>query len=109
MKLESLLGTDHKKRVILVDDHPMVSDQLRLLIQNEPGLVVCGQAADRAEALQSFESTCPHLAIVDLSLKNSSGLELIKDFHLRDPKLLVIVLTMHDEAEYGMRALQAGA
>jgi DNA-binding NarL/FixJ family response regulator len=96
-------------RILLVDDHPIVRDGLAEAINHEADLRVCATAEDRAEALDAIERTKPELAVIDLMLKNSSGLELIKDIHARWPKLLVLVVSMHDETLYAERVLRAGA
>ena len=97
-----------KKRILIVDDHPMMRDGLRQLIANEPDLEVAGEADDVAEALQQAEKLKPDLAIVDITLRSSSGLDLIKDLHIRSPQTAVLVLSMHDESLYAERVLKAG-
>ena len=96
-------------RVLLVDDHPIVRERIMEIINDEAGLTVCGEAEDRQEALEAIQATKPGLAIIDITLKNSNGLELIKDIHARWPKLLMLVVSMHDEALYAERVLRAGA
>jgi DNA-binding NarL/FixJ family response regulator len=98
-----------KKRILLVDDHPLLREGIAQLVNEQPDLQVCGEAEDRAGALALLEGARPDLAVVDLSLKDQSGLELIKDFKIRAPGLLVLVLSMHDESLYAERALRAGA
>jgi DNA-binding NarL/FixJ family response regulator len=98
-----------RARILLVDDHPMVRERLAEIINREPDLVVCGEAEDRHEALAAILARPPDLAIVDLTLKHSDGLELIKDIHRRWPKLKVLVVSMHDESLYADRAIRAGA
>ncbi len=102
-------GPSSPRRILLVDDHPLVRERLAELINEQPDLRVCGEAADRHEALARLAQGPPDLAIVDLSLRNSHGLELIKDLHARDPHLPILVVSMHDEALYAERALRAGA
>ena len=97
-----------KKRILIVDDHPMMRDGLRQLIANEPDLEVAGEADDVAKALQQAEKLKPDLAIVDITLRSSSGLDLIKDLHIRSPQTAVLVLSMHDESLYAERVLKAG-
>jgi DNA-binding NarL/FixJ family response regulator len=97
-----------KKRILIVDDHPMMRDGLRQLIANEPDLEVAGEADDVAEALQQAEKLKPDLAIVDITLRSSSGLDLIKDLQIRSPLTAVLVLSMHDESLYAERVLKAG-
>lgn len=98
-----------KKPVLIVDDHPLVRRGMAQLISNDPGLAVCGEASSIAEALTAAESTCPEVALVDLSLKDGAGLELIKEFASRYPALAVLVVSMHEEDLYAERALRAGA
>jgi DNA-binding NarL/FixJ family response regulator len=86
----------------------MMRDGLRQLIANEPDLEVAGEADDVAEALQQAEKLKPDLAIVDITLRSSSGLDLIKDLHIRSPQTAVLVLSMHDESLYAERVLKAG-
>jgi len=97
-----------KTRILIVDDHPMMRDGLRQLIANEPDLEVSGEADDAAGALREAEALKPDVAIVDITLRSSNGLELIKDLHIRSPKTAVLVLSMHDESLYAERVLRAG-
>ena len=96
-------------RILLVDDHPVVRDGLADAINHEPDLTVCATAEDRPEAMAAIERTRPDLVVIDLMLKSSSGLELIKDVHVRWPRLLILVVSMHDETLYAERVLRAGA
>jgi len=96
-------------RVLVVDDHPVVRQGLRLLIDHEPDLEVCAEAETAADALQAVAAHGPDVAIVDLSLKGASGLGLIKDLRVRHADLPVLVLSMSDEGVYAERALRAGA
>ena len=98
-----------KKRILLVDDHPLLRQGIGQLVNQQPDLVVCGEAENRAGAMSAAERTKPQLAVIDLSLKEEQGLELIKDFKVRFPDLLILVLSMHDEQFYAERALRAGA
>ena len=103
-------GTDKRKsRVFLVDDHPLVREHLTALIQREADLEVCGEAADAPGALTLIRARTPDLVILDISLKQSSGLELIKSLKEFWPNLPVLVLSMHDEMLYAERSLRAGA
>ena len=101
--------TKEKKRILLVDDHPLLREGIAQLINQQADLLVCGEAEDRFSALALLNGARPDLAVVDISLKDQSGLELIKDFKVRVPELLVLVLSMHDEQLYAERALRAGA
>jgi DNA-binding NarL/FixJ family response regulator len=96
-------------RILLVDDHPLVRERLAEIINREADLMVCGEAEDRSEALEVVKARRPGLVIVDLKLKNSDGLELIKDIHSRWPSLKMLVVSMHDESLYAERVLRAGA
>ncbi|HEY0549126.1 MAG TPA: response regulator transcription factor [Verrucomicrobiae bacterium] len=97
-----------KKKIFIVDDHPMMRDGLAQMIGNEPDLSVCGEAEDASEALAQIEKLKPDLAIVDITLRSSSGLELIKDLQIRLPRVPVLVISMHDESLYAERVLRAG-
>jgi DNA-binding NarL/FixJ family response regulator len=98
-----------KKKVLVVDDHPIIRERLAELINQQPDLNVCGEAEDAREALKAVESLQPDVAIVDITLKDTYGIELIKQLKERYPKLPILVLSMHDESLYGERALRAGA
>ncbi|MCL5745743.1 MAG: response regulator transcription factor [Acidobacteria bacterium] len=87
----------------------MFREGLRKVLQAEPDLVVCGEVASAAEALAAATTTRPDVAIVDITLDHSSGIDLIKDLELRWPGLPVLVLSNHDEALYAERCLRAGA
>jgi DNA-binding NarL/FixJ family response regulator len=96
-------------RVFLVDDHPLVRESLASLIEQQSDLAVCGEADRSAPALAAIGAAKPDVAIVDLSLGDGSGLELIRDLKQMHPKVAVLVLSMHDEDLYAERALRAGA
>lgn len=98
-----------KSRLLIVDDHPVLRQGLAQLLNLEKDLVVCGQASSVSQGLSSARSMLPDLAIVDMSLKGQSGLDLVKDIHSFLPKLPMLVLSMHDETIYAERALRAGA
>jgi len=98
-----------KKKVLVIDDHPIVRERLAELINQEADLVVCGEAEDSHQARKAVAELQPDIAIVDITLKDTYGIELIKEFKDRYPKLPMLVLSMHDEALYGERALRAGA
>lgn len=98
-----------KKLVMIVDDHPLVRQGIRALLDKEKDLAVSGEAESAAEALAVMETCVPDIAIVDLTLKESSGLELIKDVRIRFPNVLILVVSMRDEGLYAERVLRAGA
>lgn len=98
-----------KRRIFLVDDHPLVREGLTNLINEQNDLIVCGEAEDSAGAITGIEKARPDVALVDISLKNESGLELVKNLESQFPLVALVVLSMHDEALYAERALRAGA
>ncbi len=98
-----------KKRVFLVDDHPAMRQGLKELISQEADLAVCGEAGDIPSALEAIQKIKPDIAIIDLTLKESSGLDLVKDLKIRVASLPVLILSMHNEALYAERAIRAGA
>ena len=98
-----------KRKVFLVDDHPLVREWLTNLINQQPDLAVCGETESAPRALQAIAAAQPDVAIVDISLTDSSGIELIKSLKLSHPEVAVLVLSMHDESLYAERALRAGA
>ena len=101
--------TDRKTRLLLVDDHAVMRHGLAAIVNEEPDLQVCGEAESAAEALELLAGTPVDVAVVDISLKGSDGLELIKHISVRYPHVLSLVLSMHDESVYAERALRAGA
>jgi DNA-binding NarL/FixJ family response regulator len=98
-----------QSRVFIVDDHPIVRQGLKLLINQEPDLTVCGEAENAPSVLPAIRALKPAIAVIDLSLGHDSGIELIKNIRLQHPELLLLVLSMHDESLYAERALRAGA
>ncbi|HLP25623.1 MAG TPA: response regulator transcription factor [Acidobacteriota bacterium] len=96
-------------RIFLVDDHPLVREWLEQLLRGEPGFEVVGQAEDAAAAFAAMRGNPPHIAIVDLTLRSGTGLDLIKDLRAQLPAVQVIVLSMHEELAQVERALRAGA
>ena len=98
-----------KLRVVVVDDHPMFRDRLAQIINHELDLAVCGEAGSAQQALETIQQTTPDLAIIDITLDGSSGLELIKSIRALGLRTALLVLSMHDESLYAERALRAGA
>jgi DNA-binding NarL/FixJ family response regulator len=96
-------------RVFIVDDHPLVREWLSALLRKQPDFEICGLAQDANDALPAMLVNPPDVAIVDLSLKGTSGLALIKDLAEHLPETQAIVLSMHEEVFYAERALRAGA
>jgi DNA-binding NarL/FixJ family response regulator len=95
--------------VFLVDDHPLIRQGLAGFINQETDMSVCGEAESVVEALDGIQKALPDLVVVDISLQNGNGLELIKELHGRYPQLPVLVLSMHAETSFAERALRAGA
>jgi DNA-binding NarL/FixJ family response regulator len=98
-----------KKRILVVDDHPIVRQGLALLINRESDMVVCGEAEEAMGALHVVASAHPDLLILDISLNGPDGLDLLKTIRTTHPTLPVLILSMHDELIYAERALRAGA
>lgn len=101
--------TPRRSRVLIVDDHPAVREVLALRIRRQPDMEVCGEAADMSEALRLFNTAEPDAAVVDISLKSGSGLDLIKRIKDRNHHVRILVWSMHGDALYAERALRAGA
>lgn len=98
-----------KQRVLVVDDHPIVRHGLRLMIDAQPDLMVCGEAQSDREARAAIRELAPDVMIVDVSLAQGDGLDLVREVHAQRPDLPMLVLSMHDEKIYAERLLAAGA
>lgn len=98
-----------RKRIFIVDDHPLMREGIRQWVGRTPGLEVCGEAESAVQAMAGIRRSAPDLVLVDISLPGRSGLELTKDLRARRPDLPVLVLSMHGEGLYAARALRAGA
>lgn len=101
-------ATKSRKRILIVDDHPMMRDGLRQLISNEPDLTVCAEAGLAHEGLEKIGIEKPDLVLADITLPDKNGLELIKDIQTLHPGTAILVISMHDEALYAERVLRAG-
>src|SRR2546428_14106527 len=99
----SKMTTVEKKKILIVEDHPVFRAMLVQLIEKELGMTVCGQADNIRDAITLIEQTHPDAAIIDLTLDGSSGLELIKDLKARHNPFPVLVLSMHEESLYAER------
>jgi DNA-binding NarL/FixJ family response regulator len=97
------------KRIVIVDDHPLFRKGLTEMIHSDGTFAVCGEAGNTSEGMDVIRKLHPDMAIVDLSLPGANGIELIKTIRAEFPKLPVLVLSMHDESLYALRALRAGA
>jgi DNA-binding NarL/FixJ family response regulator len=102
-------GVTVKRKVLVIDDHPIVRAGLAQLINREPDLAVCGDAEEMHAALRNISELKPDILIVDISLNGPDGLDLLKTIRSNDPNLPVLILSMHDESIYAERALRAGA
>ncbi len=96
-------------RILIVDDHPLVRRGLRDMLTAAGGVDVCGEAADAASTWREIARCRPQVLILDLSIPGSDGLELLKCIHAREPTIRVLVISMHEEQTYAVRALRAGA
>lgn len=96
-------------RILIVDDHALVRRALAALIEGDPDLRVCGEATTHAAGLQAIDTLRPDLVITDLSFDAAQGLSLVGQIGQRHPGLPMLVVSLHDEALYAARALQAGA
>jgi DNA-binding NarL/FixJ family response regulator len=97
------------RRIFVVDDHPLIREGLAAQISTQPGMQMCGEAEDVAEALARIGDANPDLVIVDISLKNGNGIDLVKRLKSKDPALVILVWSMYPENLYAERALRAGA
>lgn len=107
--MKTAFRTAVPRRVLIVDDHPIVRQGLRRMIELEPDLAVCGEAQTEKEAREAIRELAPDVVIVDISLGQGDGLELVRDVHAQRPELPMLVLSMHDELIYAERLLAAGA
>ncbi len=99
-----------EKKIMIVDDHPLLRQGIRKVIELENNLSVSAEASSANEAIEIIAKDRPDIVIVDITLAgNVSGLDLIKSIRQRYPDIYTIVLTMHDESVYGERSLKAGA
>jgi DNA-binding NarL/FixJ family response regulator len=103
------LAASASANIILVDDHPLVRDGLRLRLEGVPGLVVAGEAGNAEEALMLAQTLSPDLALMDVGMSGMSGIALAGIFHERFPAVRVLMLSMHDNEHYFFEALEAGA
>jgi DNA-binding NarL/FixJ family response regulator len=107
--MEKAGNRNARRSVFIVDDHPLVRQGLKMLLDMQGDLRVVGEAADTQQALEEIARAKPDLAIIDIGLKGADGLELTKSLHKRYPRLAVLMLSIYDEAIYAERALKAGA
>ena len=100
---------NNRKKILIIDDHPIVIEGLTDLINKEVDIEVCGCAKDIPQAIKAVKKLNPDLVTIDISLENTSGLDLIKEIKTRFPDVPMLALSMHDESLYAQRALKAGA
>lgn len=98
-----------RKHIVIVDDHPTTREGLRAVINREPDLLVCGEAANASQAVEAIQKLHPDLVLLDITMPGKSGLELVKDLKALHPHLAVLVVSMHEEMLYAERLLRAGA
>lgn len=97
------------RRVLIVDDHPVVRQGIKLMIEAEPDLTICGEAQSEQQARKMVRELKPDALLVDLSLSEGDGFNVVRDVHAHFPDIRVLVLSMHDEAIYAERLLSEGA
>ncbi len=97
------------RKVLIVDDHEVVRDGIRRLLEEQPGAIACGEAGTAEEAIRTALAGDWDAVVLDLSLAGKSGLEILKELKQVRPRLPVLVLTMHSEEQYARRAFKAGA
>jgi DNA-binding NarL/FixJ family response regulator len=98
-----------QKQILIVDDHPVFRRGIAALISEQKDLSVCGEADSAAHALEAMRRLKPDIALLDISMPGTNGIELIKLMMAEQPKLSILMLSMHDESLYALRALRAGA
>lgn len=108
-KEKEIVSAAQRNKIFIVDDHPIVRKGLAQLINQEPDMVICGEAENAQNALELLKKIRPDLAIVDISLQGIDGIELIKKIKVRDANLPILVVSMHDESLFAERALRVGA
>ncbi|EKD42030.1 MAG: two component LuxR family transcriptional regulator, partial [uncultured bacterium] len=99
----------NKTKIVIIDDHPLLRQGLAQMINQEADMIFAGEAGDATEAMQIIAKIKPDLVIADINLKGMSGIELTKNIIARDPKILVLIISMYDESLYVERVLRAGA
>jgi len=98
-----------KRKVLIVEDHPIVRYGIKRILNSEPDLAVCGDVESAEQAIESLKTVMPDIMVVDISLKHTDGLQLTRIIKARHPDLPILILSMHDERIYANKALRAGA
>src|SRR5437868_8213315 len=101
--------SENRKRIFLVDDHPVLRKGLVRLIDSKPGFIVCGEASTAVDAMTAIRDLKPDLVVADIGLPGASGIELTKTIRSEFPNMPILILSMHEEVLYATRALRAGA
>lgn len=99
----------HRKKVLIVDDHPVFRRGIAALISEQPDLAVCAEAENAITALEAMRQLHPDVVLMDINMPGTNGIELIKMALAEQPKLLILILSMHSESLYALRSLRAGA
>ncbi|HWC58801.1 MAG TPA: response regulator transcription factor, partial [Verrucomicrobiae bacterium] len=107
--MNQIEGANARKRIMVVDDHPMMRAGLTQLINKQPTMQVCWEASGPVEAMATIPHYHPDLIIADLTMKSGGGLEFIKDARALHENIPILVVSMHDEKVYAERCLRAGA
>jgi DNA-binding NarL/FixJ family response regulator len=103
------MQTPVTRRLLIVDDHPVFRHGMRQLISKLPEMTICAEAENAKQGLEAMRRLKPDVALIDVSMPGTNGIELIKLMLAEDPRLMVLVVSMHDESLYALRALRAGA
>jgi DNA-binding NarL/FixJ family response regulator len=106
---ENKMNTPAPKRLLVVDDHPVFRHGIAQLIGTLSEVTICGEAENAQTALQAMRRLQPEVALLDISMPGTNGIELIKHMLAEQPRLIILTLSMHDESLYALRALRAGA
>jgi DNA-binding NarL/FixJ family response regulator len=97
------------KKILVVDDHPLMREGLCSVINHQPDLIVCGTAENAQQTMEAIPKLLPDLVLVDITLPGKNGLELVKDLKVIHPHLAILAISMHEESLYAERMLRAGA
>ncbi len=109
MKIEPATAASAEKRLLIVDDHPVLRHGVSQFLGQYEGFTVCGEADSAQSALEAMRKLRPDVALIDVSMPGTNGIELIKLMLAEQPRILILMLSMHDESLYALRALRAGA
>jgi len=97
------------KRILIIDDHPLFREGLKSILRRDAGIEVSGEAGNAAEALRQARTDAPDVALVDISLPDRSGIQLVRELRALRPHLSILVVSMHTKADYIVEAIRAGA